>query len=110
MCDPYCPLVVPVTLPQAAYDSAPLIPPEGSVRGEVLLGCLGGFLEDFDWKGVTRPQRAVEEMVVMEVDVEAAGGGEGLGGTWLRVLLFTFSLGSEWIQAVGRGLSGWEGG
>lgn len=36
---------------QAAYDAAPLLPPEGFVRGPCLLGSLSHFVDDFDWSG-----------------------------------------------------------
>jgi hypothetical protein len=36
---------------QAAYDAAPMLPPEGSVKGPCLLGSLSFLTDDFDWEG-----------------------------------------------------------
>jgi hypothetical protein len=58
-----------VTLPQAAYDAAPMLPPEGSVRGPCLLGSLSYLVDTFDWERVPRPRRTLEETVIMELDV-----------------------------------------
>lgn len=68
MLDPYCPRALPVQLPQAAYDAAPLIPPEGTV-GTCLLGSLAHLVDNFDWEGVQRPTRTLEETVIVELDV-----------------------------------------
>lgn len=38
-------------LTQAAYEAAPLLPPEGSVRGPCLLGSMAFLTDDFDWQG-----------------------------------------------------------
>jgi hypothetical protein len=70
MLDPYCPRALPVTLPQAAYDSAPLLPPQGRLPGPILLGSLSHLTESFDWgKGARRPQRSLEDSVLLELDV-----------------------------------------
>lgn len=69
MLDPYCPRVVPVVLPQAYYESSPLLPPEGAVKGPCLLGSLSFLTDDFDWEGVPRPVRTLEETVIVELDV-----------------------------------------
>jgi hypothetical protein len=37
---------------QAAYDAAPMLPPDGSIKGPCLLGSLAHFVDDFDWGGV----------------------------------------------------------
>lgn len=95
MLDPYCPVAVPVQLPQAAYDSAPLLPPEGAVGGPCLLGSLAGFCEDFDWEGTQRPRTPLEDTVILEVDVEAfttggwvrSAGIEDAGHTWNKHLV-----------------------
>eukprot|EP00879_Flechtneria_rotunda_P022431 GHRR01023681.1.p1 GENE.GHRR01023681.1~~GHRR01023681.1.p1 ORF type:complete len:577 (+),score=194.30 GHRR01023681.1:772-2502(+) len=71
MLDPYCPRALPVELPQAAYDAAPLLPPEGSVEGPCLLGSLAHLVDLFDWEGVERPTRTLEETVIVELDVAA---------------------------------------
>eukprot|EP00878_Enallax_costatus_P025353 GHUV01027123.1.p1 GENE.GHUV01027123.1~~GHUV01027123.1.p1 ORF type:complete len:648 (+),score=120.67 GHUV01027123.1:549-2492(+) len=68
MLDPYCPRALPIQLPQAAYDAAPLLPPEGCV-GTCLLGSLAHLVDTFDWQGVTRPNRTLEETVIVELDV-----------------------------------------
>lgn len=36
---------------QAYYDNAPLLPPEGVVKGPCLLGSLSFLTDDFDWEG-----------------------------------------------------------
>lgn len=38
---------------QAAYDAAPMLPPEGAVKGPCLLGSLSFLVDDFDWGGET---------------------------------------------------------
>eukprot|EP00775_Hariotina_reticulata_P005214 gene5214-5452_t len=81
MLDPYCPRALPVTLPQAAYDAAPLLPPEGSVRGPCLLGSLSYLVDTFDWEGVGRPGKTLEETVIMELDVAAFTTGPDAEGT-----------------------------
>jgi hypothetical protein len=40
-----------VLRPQAAYDAAPMLPPEGAVKGPCLLGSLSFLTDDFDWEG-----------------------------------------------------------
>lgn len=85
MLDPYCPRALPVTLPQAAYDSAPLLPPNGRLAGPVLLGSLSALTESFDWgaAATARPTHALEDSVLLELDVAEftsggpAGGGQG---------------------------------
>lgn len=69
MLDPYCPRALPIPLPQAAYDTAPLLPPEGSVQGPCLLGSLSHLVDCFDWQGVRAPQVPLEETVIVELDV-----------------------------------------
>lgn len=71
MLDPYCPRAVPVTLPQAAYDSAPLLPPQGKLPGPVLLGSLAHLTESFNWgrSVVEGPSRSLEDSVLLELDV-----------------------------------------
>lgn len=76
MLDPYCPRALPVTLPQAAYDTAPLLPPEGSVHGPCLLGSLAHLVDTFDWEGVVRPVKTLEETVIVELDVAGFTTGE----------------------------------
>lgn len=43
--DPYAPLAVPVTLPEAAYTNAPVLPPGGSLKEPVMLGSLAHFVQ-----------------------------------------------------------------
>ena len=82
MLDPYCPRALPVTLPQAAYDSAPLLPPQGRLPGPVLLGSLAHLTESFDWgaAGATRPRHSLEDTVLLELDVADFTSGR----LWLR--------------------------
>lgn len=79
MLDPYCPRALPIQLPQAAYDAAPLLPPEGGVRGPVLLGSLAHLVDAFDWRGVGRPRHVLEGTVIVELDVEGFTTGAGQG-------------------------------
>jgi hypothetical protein len=48
-CNKQC--VSAVLCAQAAYDAAPLLPPEGAVKGPCLLGSLSFLTDDFDWEG-----------------------------------------------------------
>lgn len=85
MLDPHCPRALPVTLPQAAYDSAPLLPPGGRLPGPVLLGSLAHLTESFDWgsqseRGVDGPHSSLEETVLLELDVAEFTSGRGTKG------------------------------
>lgn len=48
---PPCPHLHQPKHKQAAYESAPLLPPEGSVKGPCLLGSLSYLTDEFDWGG-----------------------------------------------------------
>lgn len=65
--------------PQAAYDAAPLLPPEGSLSRPVVLGSLSmwGGEQAFDWGTSRRPAAALEGTVAYEVDVYAFTTGVG---------------------------------
>lgn len=82
MLDPYCPRALPVELPQAAYDAAPLLPPGGRLPGPVLLGSLCHLTEGFDWGGSPPdgPRRSLEESVLLELDVQEFTTGGLRGG------------------------------
>jgi hypothetical protein len=87
MLDPYCPRALPVTLPQAAYDAAPLLPPQGRLPGPVLLGSLSHLTEAFDWgmSPAPGPRRSLEESVLLELDVaDFTAGGLGVSQVGLE--------------------------
>lgn len=47
-------LAAAVAAPQAYYDSSPMLPPEGSIKGPCLLGSLSYLVDEFDWEGESR--------------------------------------------------------
>lgn len=84
MLDPYARRALPVMLPRAAYECAPMLPPEGGVAGPSLLGALGHLVEAFDWQGVRRPAVPLDSTALLELDVAAfTTGGTGAWGLWL---------------------------
>lgn len=42
---------------QAYYESSPLLPPEGAIKGPCLLGSLSFLTDDFDWEGECSQQQ-----------------------------------------------------
>ncbi len=62
--------------PQAAYDAAPMLPPEGELHRPVALGSLSHLTEDFDWGDSRRPRRALGDTVLFELSVPAFTSGE----------------------------------
>ena len=49
-------ICISICVLQAAYDAAPLLPPEGAVKGPCLLGSLSYLVDDFDWEGEEREE------------------------------------------------------
>jgi isoamylase len=82
--DPWATRAVPVLLPEGAHKAAPRLAPSLRPDDPVILGSLAAFVHaPFDWQGCGAAARggqsrvrALEEGVVVEVDVEAFTSGE----------------------------------
>lgn len=80
--DPHAPLAVPVRLPESAYAYARLLPPESLRNTDTYMCPLSHLVRGYEWaEGTGRPQRSLEQTVMLEVDVLSFTTGEDAART-----------------------------